>query len=140
MVLASLLTGCPTSDDCFPAVGESIRIADNIEIPTLPRSLLVVDVARIRSGDVTGTDAWGIPQGPAADEAVGDAIPLEEGVRAYVWSSIGVPYPTWYYAFVDLNGSGRLESGEPFGVDRNNPVDSGCRDYHGSIVIDLVRP
>jgi hypothetical protein len=141
--LALSLTGCPVSGDCWGTADIAITVAPQVDVPSSPR-VIVAEVFRIQPGDVTGTTADGLPVGPNAEH------PNEENATYDVDARIGTarydmtdPYPVWYYAFIDLNDNGHLDSGEPFGVDPRNPSTTGdnrCGNYSGSIVIDKTLP
>jgi len=98
--------------------------------------IVVAGATRIYDEDVSGVDEQGVPiarrgllpfaTDTASAMAIGVTFP-------------GLPYPTWYVAFVDLNGNGSLDTGEPFGVDPRNPLDTGCDAHTTTIEIDALR-
>ncbi|WP_438007358.1 hypothetical protein WME89_00675 [Sorangium sp. So ce321] len=64
-----------------------------------------------------------------------DIVPNE---RSYTVTIGVVPYPTYYFAFVDLDGDGWPDPDEPLGVDPENPIDSGCDEPTRAITIKLA--
>ena len=143
MGLALSLTGCPFSGDCWGTADIAITVAPQIDVPSSPR-VIVAEVFRIQSGDVTSTTADGLPMGPSAESPIEERatydVDTRTGAARYEMTD---PYPAWYYAFIDLNENGHLDSGEPFGVDPHNPSttgENGCGNYSGSIVIDKTLP
>jgi hypothetical protein len=134
MALGLLATACPFGD-CWGDMSMTIRVADGIDLID-GDGVMFVKVVRIRDGDVTGTTPDGLPSGPKADDAVSQSVTLDEGTRAGTISSMLDPYPSWFYAYIDLNRNLELDAGEPFGAYPENPLHAECEDYTGTIVID----
>lgn len=144
-LVAAILTsgtqaGCPA--DCFSTVAVTVTIAGDAEVDP-GAALVVVTVSDIRAGDVTGTDEDGIPIGGAPHGAA-MTFELEAGTRTYRGEEGSAPpYDTWIYAFIDRDGDGGLDPGEPFGVAADNPLDlgagSGCSYGEAAVTVDRVR-
>jgi hypothetical protein len=131
------LTGCPMAGDCFPVATVQVTLDSAVDVPP-GTQLAIVAVSRIYDSDVTGTDERGLPVGPAADKAVNHSLEITSNERSYAAKVDVVPYPTYYFAFVDLDGDGHPGADEPLGVDTGNPVDSGCDEPTRSITIKLA--
>ena len=140
LLAAASQAGCPA--DCFSTVTVTVTVANDVDAAT-GAALVVVTVADIRGGDVTGTDEDDIPVG-AAPHGTAMAFSFAAGTRTYRDEQPSAPpYPTWVYAFVDRDGDRALDAGEPFGVSADNPLDlgagSGCSDGEAAVIIDRVR-
>lgn len=130
-----LLASCPLGD-CWPEVVATVRVGHGVDVPE-DVSIFVVEVPRIYESDVVGTNDQGIPIG----NQYGSARPIPRathGDRVFEATFRGVGTVTWYYAFADLNSNGKLDPGEPFGVDPVNPRGAGCAALHTSISVDRV--
>jgi hypothetical protein len=138
LALPLVISGCPFGD-CFPDWTITVMLAEGIDAPS--GEVMVVSVSDIGGDDVTGTNAQGIPEGPAAEMAEPSPISAPPpGGRTTATYEQRVPYETWHYAFVDLDGNGVLSSGDPFGVSDENPIDRDCDSYETTIVIDGTYP
>ena len=98
---------------------------------------MLKEVTKIRDLDVTGTNAQGIPVG---NDLGRSTLLSRDASDQYAYEALfrGSPYVSWYYAFVDANGNGTLDPGEPFGVDIANPHAAGCRPRHTAVMIDRI--
>jgi hypothetical protein len=139
------LTGCPFGD-CWGTADITVTVDRSISLS--PRaSVLCAEVIRINNSDVTGTSPEGLPLGPRAEEPrIFDVTVDAVTGTGQAHDPMTDPYPTWFYAFVDLNGNRRLDSGEPFGTDPKNPSTTGggvsCSSdrYQGAITINRRLP
>ncbi|XXX80664.1 hypothetical protein WMF30_18065 [Sorangium sp. So ce134] len=136
-LFTTALTGCPMAADCFPNATVHVTLDSAVDAPP-GTPLVIASVSQIYDSDITGTDERGLPVGRAMDQNVGgvgrtvDIVPNE---RSYT-ATIGVdPYPTYYFAFVDLDRDGWPDPDEPLGVDPENPIDSGCDEPTRAITI-----
>ena len=150
-VIASLLTltlflaGCPFGD-CWGTADITVSIAMSLS-PASGVQVLVAEVIQIYGSDVTGTSPEGLPIGPRAAEPRMLEVTFDSATgTGHARDDMTDQYPTWYYAFVDLNGNRLLDSGEPFGTDPKNPSTSSngpsCKSQHyqGAITIDRKLP
>jgi hypothetical protein len=145
LTLGLFLTGCPFGD-CWGTADITVTVDRSISRPP-GASVLVAEVVRINRSDVTGTSPEGLPIGPSAEAPrIFDLTVDSVTATGQVHDLMTDPYPTWFYAFVDLNSNRRLDSGEPFGVDPKNPSSSGggpgCSSdrYQGAITINRRLP
>jgi hypothetical protein len=120
---AAALPGC--GPDCYVEATMTITIDPAVEV-VATRHLVIHSVAKKEDGDVTGTDARGLPLGPAADNETGSTMELLANTRSYSIEVKTEPYPTYYYAFIDTNKDGKPGLDEPLGVAPGNPTDQGC--------------
>src|SRR5512133_1278772 len=96
------LGGCsPTGVDCFPLATVEVTVASSVA-PETASTLVVAAVADMYDGDVTGTDANGLPVGTATDQAGTATTPFEPDRATYSLELEILPYPTYFYAFIDL--------------------------------------
>jgi hypothetical protein len=131
-----LLTGCP--GDCWGTADISVTVDESLHVDS-GAPILVAEVSRIEDADVTGTSPEGLPIGPRAATPTILPVTIDSATAVgHAHDDLTVPYPTWYYAFVDLNDNGRLDPGEPFGTESHNPNNPAgtCGDFRGSILID----
>jgi len=139
------LTGCPFGD-CWGTADITVTVDRSISL--LPgANVLVAEVIRINRSDVTGTSPEGLPIGPRAEEPRIFDVTVDPGTgMGQAHDPMTDPYPTWFYAFVDINGNRRLDSGEAFGTDPRNPSSTGggasCSSdrYQGAITITRRLP
>ncbi|WP_437923386.1 hypothetical protein WMF37_30690 [Sorangium sp. So ce291] len=133
-LFTAALTGCPMAGDCFPQATVNVTLDSAVDAP--PGTPLVIGaVSKLDDSDVTGTDERGLPVGPAMDSAVHDSVEIVSNERSYTATVSVVPYLTWYFVFVDLDGDGRPGADEPLGVDAGNPIDSGCDEPTRAITV-----
>lgn len=133
--LCTVLGGC----DCWGTLETTVKIESAIPTSSGAR-LYVVQVAKIRDSDVTGTDELGLPQGDGS-HVKALTFELEDGVVEYVGTDDLVsPYPTYSYAYIDANENGVLDSQDPFGVAATNPIDVDCDAYATTISLDQIYP
>lgn len=99
-----------------------VQVADEV---TLSADVPVIMLATEGAGEI--------------DEATEVASEVTvDGQRSYSGSGTTCCAPTAdvsLFAFLDLDGSGRWETGEPWGADPNNPITIENDDYVGTIVI-----
>jgi hypothetical protein len=137
IIIATATSGCLPFGDCWPPVTAQVSIspefADKASVP-----IIVAGVPRIYDTDVSGVDQQGVPVSP--DGLTPFATGSASGTtRSVTLAFHGYPYPTWYVAFLDLNGNRSLNIGEPFGVDPLNPQDTFCNAQNSKIDIATVR-
>ncbi|MDY0059177.1 MAG: hypothetical protein RBU45_05150 [Myxococcota bacterium] len=149
-VLGALLTlplllslpGCPMGD-CWGEITVDVTIAEGFGVPAGTRLALVV-LVDIGERKVSGVDAQGLPI-PAAGHAnlltPRETITLAADQRTASYTDENLPpYPTYVYAFLDLDEDGVLDPGEPFGVAPANPYDRECSTFAVSVLIDRTYP
>ncbi|HET6283542.1 MAG TPA: hypothetical protein VFH73_21475 [Polyangia bacterium] len=145
LTLTLSLTGCPFGD-CWGTADITVSVDKGLSPPSRVQ-VRVVEVTRILKSDVTGTTPEGLPIGPAVENRRILEVTFDPATgTGQAHDGMTDPYPTWYYAFVDLDDNGRLDSGEPFGTDPRNPSSSSggptCKSehYQGSITINRRLP
>ena len=88
---------------------------------------------------IDGVDEQRIPYGPAlGNPSLTRVIQIGQADGPQPMTAAieqGVAIKKWIFAYVDENGNGSLDRGEPFGVDPNNPSEKGCEDYTSLIAI-----
>src|SRR5688572_13591382 len=136
-LFAAALTGC--GPDCYVEATVTITIDQTVEV-TPGRHLVIHSVPKKEDADVTGTDPRGVPIGPAADRETGATEELQLNTRMYTIEVQTEPYPTWYYAFIDIMEDEKLGADEPLGVAAGSPFDSGCTSSAITIAIKPPAP
>ena len=140
-----ILSGCPMGD-CWGTADITLSVEKHFPVDS-GVGIFVAEVSRIEDSDVTGTTPEGLPVGSRAAEPRLLNVRFDSATgTGSAQNDMTDQYPTWYYAFVDLNHNRQLDSGEPFGTERNNPSKSSdglsCRSQHyqGTIVINRRLP
>jgi hypothetical protein len=143
--LTLFLTGCPFGD-CWGTADLTVTIDQSLAPPP-GANVRVVEVVRILDSDVTGTSPEGLPVGPKTQNPrILDVTFDSTTATGHAQDELTDPYPTWFYAFVDLNDNEQLDSGEPFGTDPRNPSSPpgglSCKSehYRGTITINRRLP
>lgn len=134
LVLAPLLlllsSGCPGQGDCYRTLDVTVTL--DTSAASGPEVVLVT-IEEIEAGDVTGTDANGVPIAGAGATPQVAVVPTGSPVTFQV---VTAPFDSWLYAFVDNDGDRVLGLGEAFGLPQPNPVAGGCADLPLAISID----
>ena len=135
---AASLSGCLPIGDCWPTVTAHVTLDSKIDVPEAAQVILM-HAHRFYDTDVTGTDSQDIPVGSTI-RSVGDPVGriVAGQPSTFKIQFRGYPIPAWYYAVVDLNNNGDLDQGEPFGVDAQNPINTGCRPHKTTITIERI--
>jgi hypothetical protein len=136
-LFAAILPGC--GPDCRVEATMTITIDPAVEV-IATRHLVIHSVSKKEDADVTGTDARGVPLGPAADKETGATEELQANTRSYSIEVLTEPFPTYYYAFIDNNKDGKPGLDEPLGVAAGNPMDAGCDSSTIAIVVKPPAP
>jgi hypothetical protein len=131
-IAAAAMTGC--GPDCAVEATVTVIIDPAVEVQP-DRHLIIHTVSKVEETDVTGVDERGVPIGPAADSETGATESLLANTRMYTIEVPTAPYPTWYYAFIDIKEDGKPGTDEPLGVAAGNPTDTGCESTTKTITI-----
>jgi hypothetical protein len=121
--------------DCWPHVTAHVTLVPPPDTQE-GAPILLKEVNKVQDLDVTATNGQGIPVGNDLGRSTTLSRDASGSSRAFEAVFLGSPYPSWYYAFVDLNGNATLDPGEPFGVDVANPYSTGCRPRSVTVIID----
>lgn len=136
-VFAAALPGC--GPDCYVEATVTVSIDPTVEV-TPGRHLIIHSVSKKEDADVTTTDARGLPVGPAFDRETGHTEELQLNTRNYTIEVKTEPYPTWYYAFIDIMEDEKPGLDEPLGVAAGSPFDSGCSNSEITIAVKPPAP
>jgi hypothetical protein len=133
LTLSASATGCAPFERCWPDVTAQVHRSPSVQVAGDPSLVVAAFVTSAEAG-VTETDPQGLPVGGPAMTVFAAS---QSGVTSVVFR--GEPAPSWYVAFLDLDGNRRLDVGEPFGIDPENPRPATCDPYTTSILIDRIR-